>query len=155
MVTVLLTSAPPGIRLPALAAPKRVAHVPLLVGVLQFVPEMTVPATFVMVTVALANTFAGLVVVAVKVARVEPTTVESSPSRMSVRRSFFFVSSVSRERRGSSFGPTDGRPILDLSDPQRKEAAKACCEQDPRGRAGGSRRTLPFGPRRAFRRRPL
>src|SRR5205823_10026946 len=129
MVTVLLTSAPPGIRLPALAAPKRVAHVPLLVGVLQFVPEMTVPATFVMVTVALANTFAGLVVVAVKVARVEPTIVESSPSRMSVRRSFFFVSSVSRERRGAS-GPTDGRIILDLSDPQREEAAKACCQQD-------------------------
>src|SRR5437870_10362898 len=126
MVTALVTSAPPGIKLPALAAPKRVAHVPLLVGVLQFVPEMTVPATFVMVTVALANTFAGFVVVAVKVARVEPTTVESSPSRMSVRRSFFFVSRVNRERRGASSGPTVGRIIRYLSDQQREANLKAC-----------------------------
>src|SRR5438128_10900110 len=126
MVTVLVTSAPPGIRLPALEAPNRVAQVPLLVGVLQFVPEMTVPATFVMVTVALEKTFAGLVVVAVKVARVEPTIVKSRPSKMSVRRSFFFVSMVSRERRGSVSGLTVGRIILYLSDPPREANLKAC-----------------------------
>src|SRR2546430_15523604 len=126
MVTALVTSAPPGIRLPAFAAPNRVAQVPLLVGVLQFVPEMTVRATFVMVTVAFENTFAGLVVVAVKVARVEPTTDKSRPSRMNVRRSFFFVSSVSRERRGSSSVPIVGRIILYRSDPQRKANLKPC-----------------------------
>src|SRR2546430_360556 len=126
MVTALVTSAPPGIRLPAFAAPNRVAQVPLLVGVLQFVPEMTVPATFVMVTVAFENTFAGLVVVAVKVARVEPMTVVSRPSKISVRSSFFFVSTVSRERRDSSAGPTGGRIILWLSEPQRRQILKAC-----------------------------
>src|SRR5919197_2664292 len=81
-----------GFSAPAFAVPKRVAQVPLLVAVVQLLPEMTVPATLVMATLPLVKTLPGLVVVAVKLASVPPPiAVVSTPSPRSPKRIVFVL----------------------------------------------------------------
>jgi hypothetical protein len=68
----------------------------LFVAVLQLLPLTTLPATLVMATVALPMTLLGLVVCAVKVAKVPaPMNAPTSKKTVSVTRSFLCVVKVS------------------------------------------------------------
>src|SRR5690242_1899917 len=98
MVAVLAMSVVLGFRLPALLAPNRVAQVPLLVAVEQLLPEITEPATLVISTVPSWKVLLGLVVWALKLARVPVASVPTLARTMTLTISLLKVAWKARGR---------------------------------------------------------